>query len=55
VELSEAQLQSFIVLYENEFGITLTLAEAQEQAISLLYFVSLCINPLAKNTTSDIK
>lgn len=54
MELSEAQLQSFIELYKNELGMDITIAEAQERATSLLYFVSLCMKPVAKNTQSAI-
>lgn len=54
MEISEAQLHSFIALYKREFGRELTLTEAQPKALCLLHFASLCISPLEKIEESDI-
>jgi len=54
VELTEAQLQSFIELYEKKFGTTLNKAEAHKKALILLNYALLCITPLAKSNTNDI-
>jgi hypothetical protein len=54
VELSEAQLESFIALYEKKFGIALTKSEAQQKALRLLQYVLLCVKPLAKVNNRDI-
>jgi hypothetical protein len=54
VELTEAQLKSFIELYEQEFGIVLTKVEAQYQASRLLGYVLVCARPLAKAHANDI-
>jgi len=54
MELQERHLQSFIALYKKEFGKELTMNEAQEKALSLLRFVSLCIKPLENKKISAI-
>lgn len=54
MELTEAQLHSFIDLYQKELGITLSKDQAHEKALSLLYFVSLCMQPLEKIKENDI-
>jgi hypothetical protein len=54
VELNDQQLQSFINLYQQEFGIMLTLSEAQIKASSLLYFMAFCLEPLAKTADHAI-
>jgi len=54
VELTETQLQSFTELYQHEFGIVLSKADAQQKALSLLSFVSLCVPPLEKSGQDDI-
>ena len=46
MEISEAQLQSFIMLYKKEFGITLSPVEAQTSASSLLRLLAISIPPL---------
>ena len=43
MEISEVQLQKFIDLYKMKFNITLTPAEAQQKALSLLRFLSFSI------------
>jgi hypothetical protein len=53
MELQERHLQSFIALYRKEFGKELTMSEAQEKALSLLRFVSLCITPIEKSPKDD--
>lgn len=49
MELTEAQLQSFIALYKMEIGITLTPDQAKKEIASMMFFVSLCVQPLAEN------
>jgi len=53
MELQERHLHSFIALYKKEFGKELTMAEAQEKALSLLRFVSLCFTPIEKTREND--
>ena len=45
MEISEKQLQSFIILSKKELGISLTPVEAQEKALSLLRFLSISVIP----------
>ena len=54
MELTEAQLQSFIDLYHKKFDIILTKSEAQQKASILLQYVLLCVKPLAKADENDI-
>jgi len=49
VEPSEAQLQNFIELYKKELGITITPDQAKKEIASLVFFVSLCMQPVAEN------
>jgi hypothetical protein len=49
VEPTEAQLQSFIELYKKELGILLTPDQARKEIASLVFFISLCMKPLAEN------
>jgi len=53
MEISEAQLQKFMVLYEKEFGITLSPAEAQVSASSLLRLLAISIPPLEIHREDD--
>lgn len=53
MELQERHLQSFIALYKHEFGKDLTMEEAQEKALSVLRFVSLCLTPIEKCEKDD--
>jgi hypothetical protein len=46
MEITEAQLQQFIELYKAEFNISLTPAEAQQKAKSLLRFMAISVVPL---------
>lgn len=54
MEPTESQLQSFIALYRKELGISLTSDQAKKEIASLVFFVSLCIRPLAENDWRDI-
>jgi len=49
VKPTEAQLQSFIALYEKELHIILTPDQAKKEIASMVFFVSLCMQPLAEN------
>jgi hypothetical protein len=53
MELQERHLLSFIALYKKEFGKDITMAEAQEKALSVLRFVSLCLTPIDKHQKDD--
>lgn len=53
MEISTEQLQSFITLYKNGLGVTLTPAEAQQKALSLLRFLAISVTPLEKIEGSD--
>jgi len=54
VELSEAQLQRFIELYERRFGITLNKTDAHRKALQVLNYVRIAVIPVAKIETNDI-
>jgi hypothetical protein len=54
MEIKEHQLQSFIGLYEQEFGILLTRSEAHEKASALLHYTRLFIQSLAEIREDDI-
>ena len=54
MEPTEAQLQSFIELYKKELGITITPDQAKKEIASLMFFVSLCMKPVAENNYHDI-
>lgn len=45
MQITEAQLQSFIELYKKELNITLSPAQAQEKALSLLRFLAISVIP----------
>jgi len=49
MEITEAQLQSFIELYKKELHISLTPGEAQQKALSLLRFLALSVIPFQTN------
>ena len=49
MNFTDEQLDSFIALYEQEFGETLTRAKALEQAIALVSLVKLTYKPMTKS------
>lgn len=54
MEITEEQLQRFIALYKQEFGITLSPVDAQQSFLSLLRLMGLSVPPLEKIPENDI-
>ena len=54
MEITQTQLQRFIVLYKKELGISLTPVEAQQKALSLLRFLAVSITPLENIKRGDM-
>lgn len=54
MEISPQQLQRFIDLYKEELDISLTPAQAQEKALSLIRFLAISLTPLEINPEDDI-
>ena len=53
MDITNAQLQSFIELYNKELNISLTPVEAQQKALSLLRFLAISVTPLEINGDND--
>ena len=53
MQISEAQLQSFIDLYKKELNISLTEVEAQQKALSLIRFLAISVIPFDINKEDD--
>jgi hypothetical protein len=53
MEITEAQLQNFMALYEKELNISLSPPEAQSRALSLLRFLAMSVVPLEIREEDD--
>ena len=52
--LSDADLQAFIAAYEQDFGETISLVEAQEMATRVLVFFELLTSDPAQDTDAQV-
>lgn len=52
--LSDADLQAFIAAYEQDFGETISLVEAQEMATRVLAFFELLASDPAQDTDAQV-
>jgi len=54
MKLSNEQLDSFIALYMQEYGITIDRAEAERQAMALITLVRRFYRPMAQETMKQV-